>query len=348
VSEYLVIKPPTLANAAMELFLQRKHRVEQYMQRGSMHTALDETIQACVHFEGEETPPLRDARADLLTEILCRVTARDRQIGQKMDTIQALLERRVFNHRFGQSCERAMFACKSMFDPGFDKKRPIRIHSFILGLHDVDDKYLTWIMGAAAIVDREVCQRRRAWQRALYPRIGLRVFVLPKSTRTNGGQGERGVVFKKTRGDVWEVHFDNGKVASTRVGKLREIAWEARTLTPVRQELKNMAEEMRHRKGRPDVEARVRRIDQELASGTVPTPKCGDLVVPPEHWTEHLESIDRLATSCVGDGSVDFVKMYFDELETTPAEDLPHDRRARFKDWFLSGLCLTCQQRMFS
>ena len=339
-----MIKPPTLANAAMELFLQRKHRVEQYMKRGSMHTALDETIQACVHFEGEETPSLRDARSDLLTEILCRLTVRDRRIEQKMDMIQALLERRVFNHRFG-SCESAMFACKSMFDPGFDQRRPIRIHSFILGLHDVDDSHLSWMMGAAAIVDREVCQRKRAWQRALYPRIGLRVFVLPKSTRTNG---ERGVVCKRTRGDHWEVHFDSGKAASTRVGKLREIAWEERALTPVRHELKDMADEMRRRKGRPDVEARVRHICKELAAGTVPTPKCGDLAVPPEDWTEHLEALDRLASGCVGDGTVDFVKMYYDELETTSAEDRPHDRKARFKEFFLSGLCLTCQQCMFS
>ena len=87
--------------------------------------------------------------------------------------------------------------------------------------------------------------------------------------------------------------------------------------------------------------ARVRLVKKHVAKGRLPTPRCGDLLVPTSVQDAHLRLIKKLQPPCVASGFVAFGLM---TAHSQTKGTVPQSMR----EWLTCGLCWHCQRAIFA
>ena len=311
-------------------FQREANKARYFLDKGRLNDGCAYAVAACYHAYGEEEPAwLRDLRCDFLLEILtklegCKQCSKTRQMARHL---QALLDRRVFNHKFGKGLEKGLFpSSKTLYDPGYDK-HVLPLREYVGNLPCAapsETRYVEWMLVATCAVAREV-HVRKAIQKNKF-RIGAAVFAhgLLRFPQLNECIG----VLNRRQDARWAIHFVNGSCGLLREQNLEAHGEIRKRKQDVITQLASIINQIDGIALRHDVAARTEFAKECVQSRCLQKMKC--------------------CAWCAGDGWVDFYTLYYDRLEHLSPNDLIAERILRFKEFFLSGLCQMCQQKIFN
>ncbi len=309
----------------LEEFLRQARKSRYFLDKGRFNDGVAYAVAACYHAPGQnEKPLLRDVRIDFLLELLeklesCKQCLKTQHMSRHLE---AMLDRRAFNRKFGKDLEQSLFPDAVCYDPGYDK-HAISLRGYVGNLPNTADK--EWMLLATAALKRDV--RMMQSNRKDKFRIGAAVFA--HSLTQSPGLNECVGVLTKKQGIRWAVHFVNNSTGLLKESNLEIYGTLSKNKQAVLTQLAAILAKLDGRRLRSDVAARA-----DYAKECVRN-RC-------------LQKKTKCCSCCIGDGLVDFYALYHSHMDHMTPNQQAAERTLRFKVFFLSGLCQACQQSVFN
>ena len=316
----------------LQEFIAEVKKVKHFLAKGRLNDGCAYAVAACYHPPSgdDEKPWLRDLRIDFLSELLGKLEGYHKpcvKTRYMTNHIQALLDRRAFNRKFGKGLEKGLFPSASAYDPGFDKHL-VSLREYVGKLPTgaaPEKRYSEWLLVAACALAQEVNMIQA--NRTNKFRVGVPVFAhgLIRSPGLNECVG----VLTKKQGIRWAVHFVNNSTGLLKESNLEIYGTLSKNKQAVLTQLAAILAKLDGLRLRSDVAARA-----DYAKECVRN-RC-------------LQKKTKCCSCCINDGLVDFYALYHSHMDHMTPNQQAAERTLRFKEFFLSGLCQACQQSVFN
>ena len=194
---------------AIRCFLKEAAEVEQLFSAGEFGAAVGKTYVSCVQERANlETPPLRDARSQLLCKTIMSLCMNKSQINEEtmkedeltfaLMGLHGLLERRLFNWLNNGTPETELLALtnnETPYDPGVDEPLQLCLEDFARE-RSCSEERKRWLAKIAVLVQEE--KEARVYDFVTMERHCVGTYVRVEGlTKTAALNGQRGVITKK-------------------------------------------------------------------------------------------------------------------------------------------------------